>query len=226
VTARAAPAATRCGRHEHCAGSPALTLAIRCWAPLCAPMRAARSLPWRVSIMKSVMRSSGARDPIWRRYGLPGGAKRSPANDQAEAAATGRARASRGDRRVYPAPSVARGDAGRAPAGDGAAGRFQHVAFRAFADESEGARLRLASRIAAGTGSRSGGRARARRHGAGATRLFRELPFKAGSTPTLIPTDVAARHSVSVADFDAPARESGVLAACAGTAKFGARRAG
>ena len=27
---------------------------------------------------------------------------------------------------------------------------FNHVAFRAFADESEGARLRLASRIAAG----------------------------------------------------------------------------
>ncbi len=46
---------------------------------------------------------------------------------------------------------------------------FNLVAFRAFADESEGARLRLASRIAAGgQGSRSRGRACARRHGVGA----------------------------------------------------------
>ena len=35
------------------------------------------------------------------------------------------------------------------------------------------------------------------------TRLLKELPFKAGSAPTLIPTDVAARHGVSDADFDA-----------------------
>ena len=35
------------------------------------------------------------------------------------------------------------------------------------------------------------------------TRLLKELPFKAGSAPTLIPADVAARHGVSVEDFDA-----------------------
>jgi 15-cis-phytoene synthase len=47
------------------------------------------------------------------------------------------------------------------------------------------------------------------------TRLLKELPFKAGSTPTLIPTDVVARHGVSVADFDARRMSPGVLAACA-----------
>jgi phytoene synthase len=47
------------------------------------------------------------------------------------------------------------------------------------------------------------------------TRLLKELPFKAGSAPTLIPTDVAARHGVSVVDFDARRTGPGVLAACA-----------
>ena len=47
------------------------------------------------------------------------------------------------------------------------------------------------------------------------TRLLTELPFKAGSAPTLIPTDVAARHGASVADFDARRASSGVIAACA-----------
>jgi 15-cis-phytoene synthase len=93
---------------------------------------------------------------------------------------------------------------------------FSHVAFRAFADESEGARLRLASRIAAGGQDLDPADAHAPAGMALAlTRLFRELPFKAGSTPTLIPTDVAARHGVSVADFDARRASPGVLAACA-----------
>ena len=47
------------------------------------------------------------------------------------------------------------------------------------------------------------------------TRLLKELPFKAGSAPTLIPTDVAARHGVNVADFDARRDDPGVIAACA-----------
>jgi 15-cis-phytoene synthase len=93
---------------------------------------------------------------------------------------------------------------------------FDHVAFRAFADESEGARLRLASRITArgqdldtADGQAPAGMALA------LTRLLKELPFKAGSVPTLIPTDVAARHGVNVADFDARREDPGVTVACA-----------
>jgi phytoene synthase len=93
---------------------------------------------------------------------------------------------------------------------------FNLTAFRAFADESEGARLRLASRIAAGGQGLDPGDAHAPAGMALAlTRLLRELPFKAGSAPTLIPTDVAARHGVSVEDFDARRASPGVLAACA-----------
>ena len=93
---------------------------------------------------------------------------------------------------------------------------FNLVAFRAFADESEGARLRLASRIAAGGQDLDPADAHAPAGMALAlTRLLKELPFKAGSAPTLIPTDVAARHGVSVADFDARRVSPGVLAACA-----------
>ena len=93
---------------------------------------------------------------------------------------------------------------------------FNLVAFRAFADESEGARLRLASRIAAGGRDLDPADAQAPAGVALAlTRLLKELPFKAGSAPTLIPTDVAARHDVSVEDFDARRASPGVLAACA-----------
>jgi phytoene synthase len=93
---------------------------------------------------------------------------------------------------------------------------FNHVAFRAFADESEGARLRLASRIVAGGQDLDPAEAHAPAGMALAlTRLIKELPFKAGSAPTLIPTDVIARHDVSVADFDARRASPGVLAACA-----------
>jgi 15-cis-phytoene synthase len=93
---------------------------------------------------------------------------------------------------------------------------FNHVAFRAFADESEGARLRLASRIAGGGQDLDPADVHAPAGMALAlTRLLRELPFKAGSAPTLIPTDVAARHGVSVADFDARRGGAGVLAAYA-----------
>ncbi|MGH6799254.1 MAG: squalene/phytoene synthase family protein, partial [Roseiarcus sp.] len=47
------------------------------------------------------------------------------------------------------------------------------------------------------------------------TRLLAELPFKAGSAPTLIPADVAARHGASAAEFDARRLGAGVIAACA-----------
>jgi 15-cis-phytoene synthase len=93
---------------------------------------------------------------------------------------------------------------------------FNHVAFRAFADESEGARLRLGSRIAAGGEDLDLAEAHAPAGMALAlTRLTKDLPFKAGSAPTLIPTDVADRHGVSVADFDARRTSPGVAAACA-----------
>jgi phytoene synthase len=93
---------------------------------------------------------------------------------------------------------------------------FTHVAFRAFAEESEGARLRLASRIATGGQDLDPADAQTPAGMALAlTRLIKDLPFKAGSAPTLIPADVAGRHSVSVADFDARRVSPGVLAACA-----------
>ena len=91
---------------------------------------------------------------------------------------------------------------------------FNLAAFRAFADESEGARLRLASRIAAGGEDLDPAEAHAPAGMALAlTRLIKDLPFKAGSA--LVPTDVAARHGVTMADFDARRVSPGVLAACA-----------
>jgi phytoene synthase len=93
---------------------------------------------------------------------------------------------------------------------------FNLAAFRAFADESEGARLRLASRIAAGGQDLDPADAHASAGMALAlTRLLKELPFKAGSAATLIPSDVAARHNVSVADFEVRRVGPGVVAACA-----------
>jgi phytoene synthase len=93
---------------------------------------------------------------------------------------------------------------------------FDLIAFRAFADESEGARLRLASHIAAGGKDLDPAEAHAPAGMALAlTRLLGDLPFKAGSRPTLIPTDVAARHGVSEADFEARRAGAGVIAACA-----------
>jgi 15-cis-phytoene synthase len=93
---------------------------------------------------------------------------------------------------------------------------FNHVAFRAFAGESEGTRLRLASRIAARGQDLDPADAHAPAGMALAlARLVKELPFKAGWAPTVIPTDVAARHGVSVEDFDARRVTPGVLAACA-----------
>jgi phytoene synthase len=93
---------------------------------------------------------------------------------------------------------------------------FNLAAFRAFADESEGARLRLASRIASGRQDLDPADAHAPAGMALAlTRLLKELPFKAGSAPTLIPNDVAARRGASVADFDGRRVSPGVIGACA-----------
>ena len=163
------------------------------------------------------MRSSARVIPIWRRSGLPGGAKSISGERQAEAAGNPVALALRAAIDAYALPQAwleAMLDARLqeiAPQDD-----FNHVAFRAFADESEGARLRLASRIAAGGQDLDPADAHAPAGMALAlTRLLKELPFKAGSAPTLIPTDVADRHGVSVADFDARRVSPGVIAACA-----------
>jgi 15-cis-phytoene synthase len=93
---------------------------------------------------------------------------------------------------------------------------FNLAAFRAFADESEGARLRLAARIAAGGHDLDEADAHAPGGNALAlTRLLYQLPFKAGAAPTLIPADVAARHGTSAPEFDARRTSPGVVAACA-----------
>jgi phytoene synthase len=93
---------------------------------------------------------------------------------------------------------------------------FNLVAFRAFADESESARLKLVARIAAGGNDLDLAEASAPAGMALAlTRLLVQLPFKAGSAPTLIPADVAAGLGACAADFDARRLSPGVVAACA-----------
>jgi phytoene synthase len=93
---------------------------------------------------------------------------------------------------------------------------FDLAAFHGFADQSEGARLRLAARIAAGGQDLGQAEAHAPAGMALAlTRLLNELPFKAGSAPVLIPADVAVRHGASMADFDARRLSPGVVAVCA-----------
>ncbi len=148
---------------------------------------------------------------------MPGGAKSISGERQAEAAGNPVALALRAAIDAYALPLAwleAMLDARLqeiAPQDD-----FNHVAFRAFADESEGARLRLASRIAAGGQDLDPAEAHAPAGMALAlTRLIKDLPFKAGAAATLIPADVAARHGVSVADFDARRASPGVLSACA-----------
>jgi 15-cis-phytoene synthase len=92
---------------------------------------------------------------------------------------------------------------------------FNLAAFRAFAEESEGARLRLAAWIAAGGKDLDEEDAYAPASMALAlTRMLGQLPFKAGAAPTLFPADVAARHEASGRDFDARDVNRGVIAAC------------
>jgi len=93
---------------------------------------------------------------------------------------------------------------------------FDLAAFQAFAQESEGARLRLASRIAAqgrdldaADACGPAGLALAIR------RLLATLPFKAGRAHVLFPADVAERHGAGAADFSARRASEGVVAASA-----------
>ena len=91
---------------------------------------------------------------------------------------------------------------------------FDLAAFEAYAAISEGARLRLASRIAAGGGDLDAAGAHAPAGVALAlTRTLADLPMRAGAGPTLIPVDVAARHGASLRDFDARLATAGVIAA-------------
>ena len=93
---------------------------------------------------------------------------------------------------------------------------FNLMAFEAYAGESQGARLRLASRIAAEgrdldneSAHAPAGLALALAH------MLSALPFTAGSAPTLFPVDVAARHGATLQDFDARRASASVVAACA-----------
>jgi phytoene synthase len=93
---------------------------------------------------------------------------------------------------------------------------FNFAALRAFAEESEGARLSLAARIAAGGNDLDNKDACAPASMALAlTRMVGQLPFKAGAAPTLFPVDVAARHGASTRDFDARDANRCVVGACA-----------
>jgi len=93
---------------------------------------------------------------------------------------------------------------------------FDLAAFEAFAEGSEGARLRLAARISGGGGDLDAAAAHAPASIALAlTRMLAALPAKAGSAPTLFPADVAARHGATVRDFDARRASGEVVAACA-----------
>ena len=93
---------------------------------------------------------------------------------------------------------------------------FNLIAFEAYAEESEGARLRLASQIAAGGADLDAARAHAPAGFALALiRMLAALPFRAGAAPTLFPADVAARHGASEQDFDARRASAGVVAAAA-----------
>ena len=91
---------------------------------------------------------------------------------------------------------------------------FNLIAFEAYAGESEGARLRLASQIAAGGSDLDSGEAHAPAGLALAlTRMLLALPIRAGAAPTLFPVDVAARRGATLADFDGRRPSEGVIAA-------------
>jgi 15-cis-phytoene synthase len=95
---------------------------------------------------------------------------------------------------------------------------FNLMAFEAYAGESEGARLRLASQIAAGGSDLDSGEAHAPGGLALAlVQMLLALPFRAGAAPTLFPVDVAARYQADLQDFDARRASTGVLRAMAET---------
>jgi phytoene synthase len=93
---------------------------------------------------------------------------------------------------------------------------FNLMAFEAYAGESQGARLRLAARIAAEGRDLDNENAHAPAGLALAlVRLLSALPLAAGSAPTLFPVDVAGRHGASLQDFEARRGSASVVAACA-----------
>ncbi len=93
---------------------------------------------------------------------------------------------------------------------------FALADFERYAALSEGARLRLIARAAAGgqdlDAAEAGGPAGI---AFALTRMLASLPFQAGPGPTLFPADVAERHGATRADLDARRATAGVIAACA-----------
>ena len=208
VTGRRPPGADPLGGRQSSIAprSPAITPAISGSArSMRARAPATRSSPWRASTTRSVTRSSARAIPIWRRCGSPGGAKPSPANGRTKRPAI-RSR-SRFARRSTPMRCPAPGSRRCSTRACRRSRRRTISTSPLFAPSPTRARAR-------GCGSRRASRPAgqdldpADAHAPAGmalalTRLLRELPFKAGSAPTLIPADVAARHGASVADFDA-----------------------
>ena len=89
---------------------------------------------------------------------------------------------------------------------------FTLAAFAIYAAESEGARLRLASRIAAGARDLDDAEASAP---AGLALGLARMLAGLSSGATLFPADVAKRHGATRADFDAMRASAGVVAASA-----------
>jgi phytoene synthase len=93
---------------------------------------------------------------------------------------------------------------------------FPLAAFERYAADSEGARLRFASRIASGGADLDAAEAHAPAGLALALiRMLARLPFEAGAGPLLFPVDALARHGGARADLDARRASPGVVAACA-----------
>ncbi len=93
--------------------------------------------------------------------------------------------------------------------------RFALPAFERYAAESEGARLRLASRIASGGQDLDRTEAHAPAGSALAlVRMLAALPLTAGAEPALFPVDVLERHGGTVADLDGRRATPAVVAAC------------
>lgn len=92
---------------------------------------------------------------------------------------------------------------------------FTLIAFEAFAEESEGARIKVASRICAeGLDLDSAGAHAPAGLALALVSMLLALPGKAGAAPTLFPTDVATGQGASRRDFDARNASAGVIAAC------------
>ena len=154
-------------RHARARVKPAISGSARSTR---AKARATLSARSPLSITKSVRRTCARAIPISRRCGLPGGAGSSAANGTTRRpAARSRSRFRAAIDAYALAPRLARGDAGRAPAGDRAAGRFQPRGISRLRRRERG---RAAEAGFADRGRRRrtgrGGRARAGRDGAGA----------------------------------------------------------